>query len=530
MCGVFGAASTNEQVASLIYFGLYALQHRGQESAGMATSCDGAISLYKDMGTIDWVFRKRVPIEDVVSFVLCHKDLPRDDIVRFTRKFEQENEKAALAHLPGNVGIGHVRYSTTGASGNKNIHPILFPFRARQAAMAHNGNLVRLKKLRDVVAQRGGYNFEGTTDTEFIAALISTSPKETFLGALLETLPLLDGAFSLVLLYDDTVYAVKDRFSIRPLCVGKAKDAYIAASETCALDIVKAKFLKELGPGEGAILKPDGIEYFTWYQGGQIRRCVFDPGVYFSRPDSYTYTPQNSAKQMRKTSGRTLGQKHPVPHADIVVPVPDSGNAPAEGYAEAQGLPVVGAILRPHPLGRTFIEAVVELRHEYRGLKYNPIRSDIEGKVVVVVDDSIIRGTTIPYIVFVLTLFGAKEIHVRIAAPPLRYPCHLGVDLPWAKDFIANRVDEHGNVESRSVEEIRQELERQAQEFAREFEQETGVSLRGVGLETLAYLSLEDLILATGLRVNSFCTGCFDQNYPVRPEEGSYNPKEISSK
>ncbi len=526
MCGVFGIAAKEGEVSGLIYFGLYALQHRGQESAGIATGREGKISLHKAMGTIDWVFRKQIPLEKRVEFIRQNCDMPKRDLIEEVEEFERRNEKRVLEDLHGRVGIGHTRYSTTGASGNKNTHPILFYFKDRPACIAHNGNVIRLARLRKIIQDRGGYNFEGSTDTELIAALISTSCQETFFDALLETLPLLDGAFSLVLLYDDTVYAVKDRFAIRPLCIGKTKDAYVAASETCALDIVKSQFLKELGPGEGAILKPDGIEYFEWYKAGQTRRCIFDSAVYFSRPDSYTYTPKNSAKKMRKTSGGILAQKHPVPNADIVVPVPDSGNAPAEGYAEAHGLPVVDGILRPHQLSRTFIEPVVALRHEYRGLKYNPIRSDIEGKVVVVVDDSIIRGTTTPYVVFILKLFGAKEVHVRIAAPPSRYPCHLGVDLPWRKDFIANRVDGNGNVVERSVEEIRQELERLAQKFAEDHEQETGESLEEVKLESLAYLSLEDLVSATALPPDSFCTGCFDQNYPVPPEEGiDYNPK-----
>lgn len=503
MCGIIGIASINERASDLAYFGLFALQHRGQEASGIATSNNGEIFLHKDMGTIEWVFRKQVPVEDVVGFVLAHKDMEEAELITATKEFEQKSRKAALARLPGNVAIGHVRYSTTGASGNKNIHPILFGFQGKSACIAHNGNLVRLKRLREIVEARGGYNFEGSTDTELIATLIATSSKETFYEALLETLPLLEGAFSLVLLYDDAVYAVKDKFAIRPLCVGRAKNAYIAASETCALDTLEDELLKELEPGEGAILQPTSIEYFKWHKGGQWRGCIFDHAVYFSRPDSVMRG--KSAKEIRKASGRLLAKNYPVLRADLVIPVPDSGNAPAEGYAEELSIPLgrnllSQAIIRSHFTGRTFIEPVVELRHEYRRIKYNPIRSDIKGKVIVVVDDSIVRGTTIPHIVRLLKDFGAKEVHVRVASPPIRHGCHLGVDLPWEKDLIAA---------GKSVEQVRLAISAEA----------------GVEVDSLEYLSLDDLLQATGLPPDSFCTGCFNKNWPVPPEESDYDPK-----
>lgn len=509
MCGVFGMASKDDGVASLTFLGLFALQHRGQESAGMAVSSGGKIHLHKAMGTIDWVFRKQIPLEKRVEFIRQNCDMPKRDLIEEVAEFEKNNEKRVLEYLRGRVGIGHVRYSTTGASGNKNIHPILFYFKGEPAAIAHNGNIIGLKRLRDIVKERGGYNFETTTDTELIAALVATSSQNSFYEAILETLPLLNGAFSLVFLHNETVYALKDKFAIRPLCVGRTEDdSYIVASETNALDLLKAEFLKEIGPGEGVIIRPGSIKDFTWCDDGRWRICVFDHGVYFSRPDSYMRG--RSAKKTRKTSGILLARAHPVPHADIVVPVPDSGNAPAEGYAAESHIPLCFAIIRSHFTGRTFIEPVVELRYEYRGIKYNPIQSDVEGMVVVVVDDSIVRGTTIPYIVKLLKDAGAKEVHVRVAAPPLREPCHLGIDLPWRKDYIANKIDEGGNIVARTVEEIRQEIER----------------LAGVKLDSLAYLSLDDLICATGLPASSWCTGCFDGNWPVAPEGEDYNPKD----
>ncbi|MFY9457817.1 MAG: amidophosphoribosyltransferase [Candidatus Spechtbacterales bacterium] len=507
MCGVFGIASQNDGVASLTYLGLFALQHRGQEGAGMAVSNEGKIYLHKAMGTIDWVFRRQIPLERRVDFIRSNCDMPRRDLIEEVAEFERRQEEEVLEGIRGRVSIGHVLYSTTGASGNKNIHPILFYFKGESACVAHNGNIIGLKKLREIVKERGGYNFEGTTDTELIAALIATSSQSDFYSALLETLPLLNGAFSLVFLHNETVYAVKDKFAIRPLCVGRTEDSYIVASETNALDLLKAEFLKELGPGEGVILRPGSIKDFKWCDDGLWRSCIFDHGVYFSRPDSHIRG--RSAKETRVVSGRLLARAHPVFHADIVIPVPDSGNAPAEGYAEESSIPLCNAIIRSHFTGRTFIQPVVRLRYLYRGIKYNPIQSDVEGMVVVVVDDSIVRGTTMPYIVKLLKDAGAKEVHVRVAAAPLREPCFLGVDLPWRKDYIANKIDESGNIVARTVEEIRQEIEK----------------LAGVKLDSLAYLSLDDLIRATGLPASSWCTGCFDRNWPVSLEEDDYNPK-----
>ena len=507
MCGVFGMASKKDGVASLTFLGLFALQHRGQESAGIAVSNGEKMYLHKAMGTIDWVFRRQIPLERRVDFIISNSDMPRRDLIEEVAEFESSQEEEVLAGIYGRVSIGHVRYSTTGASGNKNIHPILFYFRGETAAIAHNGNIVGLKRLRNIVKERGGYNFEGSTDTELIAALVATSSQNSFYEAILETLPLLNGAFSLVFLHNETVYAVKDKFAIRPLCVGKTEDSYIVASETNALNLLGAEFLKEIGPGEGVILRPDSIKDFKWCDDGRWRSCVFDHGVYLSRPDSHMRG--RSAKETRKTSGVFLARAHPVPRADIVVPVPDSGNAPAEGYAAESSIPLCSAIIRSHFTGRTFIEPVVKIRSLYRGIKYNPIQSDIEGMVVVVVDDSIVRGTTIPYIVKLLKDAGAKEVHVRVAAPPLREPCHLGVDLPWRKDYIANKIDESGNIVARTVEEIRQEIER----------------LAGVELDSLAYLSLDDLIRATDLPASSWCTGCFDGNWSVALEEEDYSPK-----
>lgn len=493
-CGVFGVASRVGDASEIAYIALYSLQHRGQESAGIGTSQDGKIFLHKDMGTVDWVFRKQVPIEDRVDFMLFRKDIPREELIQQAERFEQKWRETPLKRLFGNIAVGHTRYSTTGESGKKNIHPILFYFRGKPALVVHNGNLVRLPKLLDAIYARGDYVFEGTTDTEVIAALISSSPQENFYDALCETLPLLEGAFSLIFLYQDTLYAVKDRFGLRPLCLGKTGNSFLAASESCAIDTLEGEFLKELEPGEGAILRPDSIKYFHWTKDASWKSCIFE-FIYFSRPD--TFFRGRRIHEVRKKLGRLLAQHYPV-DADVVISVPDSGNSPALGYAEELSLSMGESLfdyglIRPHQVGRTFIEPVAERRHEFQRLKHNPIPDVIAGKRVVVVDDSIVRGTTIPHVLRVLKRFGAKELHLRISSPPLRFPCHLGIDLPFKNDLIAHQ---------KTVEEIRQEIERRS----------------GVHIDSLEYLEIADLINGVGLPADSFCLGCFSNNYPVSPD------------
>jgi len=536
MCGVAGIASSKNFWASYImYLILFALQHRGQEAAGMGASQDGEVSLLRDMGTIDWVFRKQVPVEALVEFVLDRsRGLPSAALLNATRDFMQSEAEEALERLSGNMILGHTRYSTTGASGKGNAHPIPFERDGKLGLIGHNGNGQHLAKLREIVDSRGGYTFEGTTDTELLAALLATSSKETFYEALLETLPLFDGSFSLVVLYDDTIYAAKDRFGIRPLCVGKTEDAYIVASETCALDIVEAEFVKELEPGELVTLRAgEEPRWEKWYSHGKRRSCAFEL-IYFARPDSVLDEVEIHA--VRKESGRGLARYAPVYNADLVISVPDSGDSAAEGYGEelaclpgkwllrrldsfpwlqenlAKVFWKIGSVftkgkslfarglLRGHFVGRTFMEPVVAMRQFFLRVKHNPLVSALRGKVVVVVDDSIVRGTTTPRLVRLLKRAGAREVHLRIAAPPLVKGCHLGVDLPNQDDLVAA---------SRNVEEVRRFISEQA----------------GVELDSLAYLPLERFVKATSSPLNSFCHGCLEGgSYAIEPEEG-YNPE-----
>lgn len=495
-CGIIGAVSRegySENLPQMLYMGLYAQQHRGQEAAGISISSADIFKTFKDTGTVDWVFRERPDANARISFIKQHPELCEEDEHIFARRladFDREHIYNPLSRLGGSAGIGHVRYSTRGESGKSNVHPIEFEFRGFSASVAHNGNLVNVEELEAIIASRGGYDFgeDITTDTGCIAALIATSPQETFWEAFLETLPIIKGAFSLAVLYRDVVYLAKDESGLRPLCLGVSDDFWYVASETCALDTLNAEFFAEVDPGYALAITVDGFssDYFIkWAPGAEYLSCAFE-AIYFSHPSSL-YRATSRLHIIRRNMGRLLAQEHPIPNVDIVTSVPDSGNASAIGYAEALGKPLKSVIIRNHQTGRTFIQPVEEERRAHRGLKYSFIPEDIADKNVAVVDDSIVRGNTIPYIVKKLKDFGAKKVFVLSASPAIVFSCHLGVDMPTQREFIAY---------NRTTEDVRREI----------------------GADYLGYLSLEGLqavLEEAGLPSDSFCYGCMNGKYPI---------------
>ncbi len=444
VCGVFG----HREAANLTYLGLYALQHRGQEAAG-ATSCDG--SRFHTHRGIGWV-----------ADVFEPKDIDR---------------------LQGAHAIGHVRYSTSGTSVERNAQPLVIDYQHGGLAMAHNGNLVNAAYLREDLEQRGSI-FQTDMDTEVIIHLVArasgTSVEERLARALREV----KGAYTLVALTESRLLGVRDPLGFRPLVLGLIDGAYVLASETCALDLIGAEFLRDIAPGEMVVISEAGLTSYFPFEVHSRRMCVFEY-MYFARPDS-TLDGIN-VYQARKAIGRELAKEHPV-EADVVVPVPDSGVAAAMGYAEESGLPLELGLIRNHYVGRTFIEPKQAIRHFGVKVKLNAVRSILEGRRVILVDDSIIRGTTSAKIVGMVKASGASEVHMRISAPPTIGPCHYGIDTPDRDQLIAA---------NRTLEGIRAHL----------------------GCESLAYLSLEGLYRGMGGRSSGYCDACFSDDYPVTPAE-----------
>ena len=404
-----------------------------------------------------------------------------------------------------------MRYSTTGASGAKNVQPIVFSFRGQDVALAHNGN-IKTEAPEEIISARGGYEREDTTDTGLIAALIATSDKTTFVEALIETLELLEGAFSLVILHAGRVYAVKDRFGIRPLCVGRTDTHLFAASESRALDNFRAEFMGEVAPGTIAVLDSTAEEpsMIHWTEDASIRRCMFED-VYFSMPDSLGAGGKR-IMQHRTALGVEAAREHPILDADVVTPILDSALFQGLGYAQElemmyhqkdREVRLDGlfhyAFIRGR-VERTFMEPIASVRKLLQNLKFSIIPEVVEGKHVVVVDDSIVRGNVMPYILETLRFFGARKVSVVIPLPPLRHPCHLGVDLPFREDYIAH---------NRTIEEIAREIGLKLEEG-----------------EYLGYLSLDGMYKALGVPRHNFCDGCLTNEYPVPlPDELTYNPK-----
>ena len=446
-CGVF-AVRGHPEAAKLTYLGLHALQHRGQESAGIAASDGDKIVSYKGMGHVAEVFTEEV-----------------------------------INTLKGDSAIGHTRYSTAGDTDLKNAQPLVVSCQKGQVALAHNGNLVNAPSLRKELESRGDI-FQTTSDSEVILHYFARSKHTGIPEATADALDRVVGAYSLVMLFKDCVLAVRDPRGFRPLCLGKLDGAYVAASETCAFDLINARYVREIEPGEMVILDGSGISSLRFAPPAPLSQCIFEH-VYFSRPDSVIFG--RPVQKSREMLGRLLAREHPA-QADLVVPVPDSGVAAAIGYAEESGIPLRFGLIRSHYVGRTFIEPTQAIRDFGVKLKLNPVRSLLEGKRVVLVDDSIIRGTTSRKIVRIVREAGASEVHVRISCPPTISPCYYGIDTPTKKELIAS---------THNVEEIRQ----------------------FIGADSLGYLSLEGMRRAVGDTDGHYCLACYTANYPTAVQE-----------
>jgi len=442
-CGIFGIYR-HPEAANLAYLGLYALQHRGQESVGIATSDGRRLSMHKAMGQVADAFNETI-----------------------------------IGGLAGTSAVGHVRYSTSGESGLKNAQPILIDCAHGEIAICHNGNLVNAQELRDALVA-GGSIFQTSSDTEVLLHLYARSRAATPEEAIVESISQAQGAFSLVFLTKDRLIAVRDPHGFRPLTLGRLGDAYIACSETCALDLIDAEWIRDLKPGEVFIAGPDGTRSLFPFPPAPSAHCIFEH-VYFARPDSYVFG--RSVDEVRTEFGRRLAAEHPA-DADVVVPVPDSGVCAATGYAEAAGLPLKMGLIRNHYVGRTFIEPHQAIRHFGVRVKLNPVKSILQGRRVVLVDDSIVRGTTSRKIVKMVRAAGASSVDMRISCPPTISPCFYGVDTPKRAELIGA---------THQIDEIR----------------------RYIGADTLGYLSLEGLLGAVGEERKSYCTSCYTGKYPV---------------
>jgi amidophosphoribosyltransferase len=442
-CGVFGIQNHSE-AANLTYLGLYALQHRGQESVGIATSDGYRLRVHKAMGHVADAF-----------------------------------DETLITSLAGTSAVGHVRYSTSGESGLKNAQPILIDCAHGEIAIAHNGNLVNAQELREALVASGSI-FQTSSDTEVLLHLYARSRAATVEDALVESVSQAQGAFSLVLLTRDRLIAVRDPHGFRPLTIGRLGDATIVCSETCALDLIDATWVRDVKPGEVYIVGPEGERSIFPFAPAPAAHCIFEH-VYFARPDSYVFG--ESVNEVRTELGRRLAAEHPA-QADVVVPVPDSGVCAATGYAEASGLSLQMGLIRNHYVGRTFIEPHQAIRHFGVRVKLNPVKSILQGRRVVLVDDSIVRGTTSRKIVKMVRAAGASEVHMRISCPPTISPCFYGVDTPKRSELIGA---------THEVDEIR----------------------RYIGADSLGYLSLEGTLGAVGPARGSYCTSCYTGRYPV---------------
>lgn len=445
MCGIVGIYG-HKEAANLAYLCLYALQHRGQESAGIATSTGKELHQYRDMGLVADIFTKPV-----------------------------------LDRLPGDSAIGHVRYSTTGTSQRKNAQPFVIEYRGGKLAIAHNGNLTDAMTMRNLLEERGSI-FQSDMDSEVIMHLIALSKKNTFEEKIVDALKKVEGAFSLVFLDEESLIVARDPHGFRPIVLGELNGATVVVSETCALDLIDAKLIREVEPGEVVVINKDGIKSSKPFKSPKKRsHCIFEY-IYFSRPDSVVF--DRNVYEMRKGFGSQLAKEHPV-EADMVIPVPDSGVPAAIGYAEESGIPFQTGLIRNHYVGRTFIEPENEIRHFGVKIKLNPVRDLLKDKRIVVIDDSIVRGTTSKKIVAMLKKAGAKEIHVRISSPPTAWPCFYGIDTPTREELIASK---------QSVEDIK----------------------KFINADTLGYLSFEGLYWFEKERPGEwYCDACFTGNYPT---------------
>jgi len=449
-CGVCGIYN-HQDSAKLTYFGLYALQHRGQESSGIVTSDGNTISSHKDMGLVPEVFSEEI-----------------------------------LQTLKGHMSIGHVRYSTTGASNITNSQPLMVTHKGTTLAVAHNGNLVNSITMRSDLEDQGSI-FQTSMDSEVVLHLMAKSAHLGLEGALKKTFSSLKGAYSMLLMTADTMIAVRDPDGFRPLCLGKLKigetGGWVVASETCALDLIEAEYVRDIEPGEIIIFKDDTIQSIFPWPKQDSHFCIFEQ-VYFARPDSEIFGI--NVYMARKRMGEILAKETKI-DADFVMPFPDSGNYAAIGYSQASGIPLEMGVIRNHYVGRTFIEPTQSMRDFNVKVKLNPVRSFIKGKRVIIVEDSIIRGTTGKSRVRALREAGAQAIHMVVSCPPTRNACYYGIDFPSVEQLIANK---------KKTEEIAHYL----------------------GLDSLHYLSLDGLVKATGMTRENFCLACFDGKYPIEPD------------
>jgi len=442
-CGVFGIFG-HPEAANMTYLGLYALQHRGQESAGIAASDRQVVRLSRAMGYVADVF-----------------------------------DAETLAGLPGSMAIGHVRYSTAGQSSVANAQPFLIECAHGQMAICHNGNLVNATELRDALVGQGSI-FQSSTDTEVILHLYARSRAATVEDAVIDAVSQVQGAFSLAMMTRDRLIAVRDPHGFRPLALGRLGDAYVVCSETCAMDLIGATYVRDIEPGEIVIVSDSGVRSVKPFAPAHVSQCVFEH-VYFSRPDSYVFG--RSVNEVRTNLGRILAREQFVP-ADVVVPVPDSGVCAAVGYADESRIPLRMGLIRNHYVGRTFIQPQSSIRHFGVKVKLNPVRSILDGKRVILVDDSIVRGTTSRKIVKMVRAAGATEVHVRISCPPTISPCFYGVDTPSRSELIAA---------THTLEEITKYLD----------------------ADSVGYLSIDGLLSAVGRERDSYCTSCYTGHYPV---------------
>ena len=444
-CGIF-AIYGHPNASEMTYLGLYALQHRGQEAAGIVSSDGKDIYYHRGMGLVSEVFA----------------------------------DQGIFKHLRGQSAIGHNRYSTTGSNRMINVQPLLAADRDGPVAIGHNGNLTNTLELYEHLMNSGAI-FQTTLDSEIIIHLTAMSQKKTFQDRLLEALSKVEGAYCLVILTKDKMFAVRDPHGFRPLCLGRNGSAWVVASESCALDIIGGEYVRDIEPGELITIDSNGIHSFKPCECQKKFFCIFEY-IYFSRPDSFIFG--ECVDKTRRKIGKTLAEEHPV-DADIVISVPDSSNTAALGYSRASGIRFEIGLIRNHYIGRTFIHPSQVMRDSSVRIKFNPVRGVIEGKRIVVVEDSIVRGTTFKKIAQLLRNAGAKEIHLRVSSPPIISPCFYGMDFPTREELLASGM---------SVEEIRQYM----------------------GIDTLGYLSLEGLLKSVPNKDNSYCTACFSGTYPIR--------------
>jgi len=445
-CGVFGVYAPGEDVARLTYFGLFALQHRGQESAGIMVANGQRVKWYKEMGLVTQVFDERT-----------------------------------LSQLQGHIAIGHTRYSTTGSSILRNAQPLHCAWGDGTVAVAHNGNLINTEELRAEM-QAQDVPFETTNDSEVIARMIATQQNKSLEDAVAHTMGRLHGAYSVVILTEDTLIGIRDPVGNRPLCLGLLDNKYyVLASETCALNTVGAQYVREVEPGEMIIIDKNGMRERQAVPMVKRATCMLE-FIYFARPDSIIYG--RGLHDARRRMGQELAREHPVEDAHMVMPIPDTGIPAAIGFAEASGIPFGEGVIKNRYIGRTFIQPDQRMREAGVRMKLMPIKEALAGKRVVMVDDSIVRGTTTGQVVKLLFDAGAVEVHVRITAPPVQFPCFYGIDMANQEDLVAAK---------HSVEEIRQMI----------------------GATSLGYLSLNGVARAIGIHKDKFCRACFDGKYPI---------------